>query len=40
MPLAMTLFGVTFSGTLAAIVGIIVVVVLVAAWWYMTRRRV
>jgi hypothetical protein len=39
MLLAMTLFGVTFSGREALIIGAVIVVVLVAVWWIWSRRR-
>jgi hypothetical protein len=38
MLLAMTLFGFTFSGREALVVGV-VIVVLVLAWWIWSRRR-
>ncbi len=38
MLLAMTLFGFTFSGREALIVGVVIVVLLLA-WWIWSRRR-
>lgn len=36
--LAMTLFGFTFSGREAAIIGVIVVAIVLIGWWIMRRR--
>jgi hypothetical protein len=37
--LAVTIFGITFSGTLALVVVVVVVVVVVLAWFLITRMR-
>jgi hypothetical protein len=37
--LAVTIFGITFSGTLALVVVVVAVVVVVLAWFLITRMR-
>ena len=39
MLLAVTLFGVKFSGREAAIVGLAIVVIIFLIWWVWQRRR-
>ncbi len=36
---AMTLFGVTFSGRVALVVGIVILVLIVIGVWFWQRRR-